>query len=359
MNKKIVVLTGSFNPITKAHRMILENAINKIDADLYICINGDEPLIDNNSSMSNSLKFSIKLFIYFSNKCTVCYFDRLPINFDKIPMKQIFNWENFKEDIFCLLAPVIWNRLFLKDFLINNDLRFPNLPIYEDIGFVHCTTASATKMIAFNKELINYRFNRPKSLVSTRSKHTIEAVKSCLYLKEFLKTKKIYNELETAYENAMINHIRAEISYCNNDEYNKFLEEFKQLLPNDWTKYSQALRKDYITPEYLKNFIGDQKVMLWGASLFIKQVLEKETEKNPNILGIIDKNRFFEGEFIGNYKIFTPEAINELKPDGVILTVLSNNEIIYETLRKEFYEKNQDIELLPNIFEEELEFCKI
>ena len=80
-----------------------------------------------------------------------------PINFDKIPMKQIFNWENFKEDIFCLLAPVIWNRLFLKDFLINNDLRFPNLPIYEDIGFVHCTTASATKMIAFNKELNNIR----------------------------------------------------------------------------------------------------------------------------------------------------------------------------------------------------------
>ena len=279
-----------------------------------------------------------------------------PINIDKIPMEQIFNWKNFKEDIFCLLAPVIWNRLFLKDFLINNNLRFPNLPIYEDIGFVHCTTASATKMIAFNKELINYRFNRPKSLVSTRSKHTIEAVKSCLYLKEFLKSKKIYNELETAYENAIINHIRAEISYCDNDEYNKFLEEFKQLLPNDWAKYSQALRKDYITPEYLKNFIGDKKVMLWGASLFIKQVLEKETEKNPNILGIIDKNRSFEGELIGNYKIFAPEAINELKPDGVILTVLSNNEIIYEILKKDFNEKYQDVELLPNIFEKELEW---
>ena len=38
MNKKIVVLTGSFNPITKAHRMILENAINKIDADLGLFV---------------------------------------------------------------------------------------------------------------------------------------------------------------------------------------------------------------------------------------------------------------------------------------------------------------------------------
>ena len=31
MSKKIVVLTGSFNPITKAHRLILENAINKLN----------------------------------------------------------------------------------------------------------------------------------------------------------------------------------------------------------------------------------------------------------------------------------------------------------------------------------------
>ena len=34
MKKKKVVLTGSFNPITKAHRMIVENAVNKVGADL-------------------------------------------------------------------------------------------------------------------------------------------------------------------------------------------------------------------------------------------------------------------------------------------------------------------------------------
>lgn len=38
MNKKIVILTGSFNPITKAHRLILENAINKVNADLGLLV---------------------------------------------------------------------------------------------------------------------------------------------------------------------------------------------------------------------------------------------------------------------------------------------------------------------------------
>ena len=282
-----------------------------------------------------------------------------PINIDKVPMEQVFSRQDFKDEIFCLLIPVVWNKLIRKSFLEENHLEFPQLSIYEDIAFMHSVVACANKIVAFNKELINYRFNRPGSLVSTRSYHTIDAVKSCMCLKQFLEFRGLYSELKTAYKKAVINHIRAEISYCNEDEYKKFLTDFKNLLPNDWTKYQSALRKDYITPEYLRHFIGNKKVMLWGGSLFIKQVLEKEQEKNLNILGIIDRNEASWGKNFCNYKIFSPEALYDLKPDGVILTVLSNNESIYESLKQEFAEKYPNIELLPNIFDEEFEFCKI
>ena len=279
-----------------------------------------------------------------------------PINIDKVPMEKVFNREDFKDDIFSLFTPVVWNKLIKKSFLKENNLEFPPLTIYEDIAFMHSLVISAKRIAAFNKELINYRFNRPGSLVSTRSSHTIDAVKSCMYLGEFLKSRGFLPEYENAYRKVFINHIRAEISYCNEDEYKNFLQEFKTLLPNDWQKYQSALRKDYITPEYLKKFIGNKKVMLWGGSLFIRQVLEKETEKNPNILGIIDRNEASAGKQFCNYTIYPPDAINELKPDGVILTVLSNNESIYESLKEEFREKYPTVELLPNIFEEELKY---
>ena len=294
-----------------------------------------------------------------------------PINIDKVPMEQVFNRQDFKDEIFCLLIPVVWNKLIKKSFLEENHLEFPPLKIYEDIAFMHSLVISAGRIAAFNKELVNYRFNRPGSLVSTRSSHTIEAIKSCMYLGEFLKLRGFLPEYENAYRKVFINHIRAEISYCNDDEYKRFLEEFKALMPEDWMKYQSALRKDYITPEYLKKFIGDKKVMLWGGSLFIRQVLEKEQEKNPNILGIIDRNAASAGKPFCNYTIYPPEAINELKPDGVILTVLSNNESIYESLKEEFREKYPNVELslkeefrekypnvelLPNIFDEELKF---
>lgn len=280
-----------------------------------------------------------------------------PINIDKVPMEQVFSGQDFKDEIFCLLIPVVWNKLIKKSFLEENRLEFPPLTIYEDIAFIHSVVVCANRIVAFNKELINYRFNRPGSLVSTRSSHTIEAIKSCMYLGEFLKNRNLMSEYENAYKKAVINHIRAEISYCNDYEYKEFLKEFKVLLSNDWQKYQSALRKDYITPEYLKRFIGNKKVMLWGGSLFIKQVLEKEIVKNPNILGIIDRNAASAGKAFCNYTIYPPESINELKPDGVILTVLSNNESIYESLKQEFAEKYPNTELLPNIFEEEL-VCK-
>lgn len=40
---KIVLFTGSFNPITKAHRKLLEDAVESVNADkgLFICTNGD------------------------------------------------------------------------------------------------------------------------------------------------------------------------------------------------------------------------------------------------------------------------------------------------------------------------------
>nr|MCR4562599.1 hypothetical protein [Bacilli bacterium] len=43
MKKRIVVLTGSFNPITKAHRLILENAVKKVEAEfgLFVIVSDD------------------------------------------------------------------------------------------------------------------------------------------------------------------------------------------------------------------------------------------------------------------------------------------------------------------------------
>lgn len=64
-----------------------------------------------------------------------------PINIDKVPMEQVFSGQDFKDEIFCLLIPVVWNKLIKKSFLEENHLEFPQLTIYEDIAFMHSVVA--------------------------------------------------------------------------------------------------------------------------------------------------------------------------------------------------------------------------
>ena len=273
-----------------------------------------------------------------------------PINLTITPINKVFCAREFKQDIFTLLTPILWNKLYLTDFLRSNNIKFSKLKIYEDVPFVHSSVICADKIFVLNKEFVNYRYNREGSLANLRSTKTIDVVTSCIELKQFLEQKNLFNEFENAYNLALKNHILSEISFCNEEQYKNFMTELKELIPNDWHKLQSSIRYDYITLDYLYKIIGNKRVMLWGASLFIKHILEKEEKPFKNILGIIDKNSGSWGKMCGNYKIYPPEILNDLKPDGIILTVLSNNENIYKNLKQEIKYKYPKIELMNNIF---------
>ena len=79
-------------------------------------------------------------------------------------------------------------------------------------------------------------------------------------------------------------------------------------------------------------------------------MLEHNKIKNPNIIGIIDKNSNKWGTEICGYKIYSPEQIKELDAKNILLTIKNSNELIYNNV-KDFLEQNHpNIELLPNIF---------
>ena len=316
----------------------LYNAAEKYQADLTVCsarkVDKDGNVIEN----SNPL---------------------WPLNLDKVPLNKPFSPEEFPEDIFNLFCVVPWNKLYLKELITKNNLKFQNLASSNDLAFSHIARVLAKRIVVFDKELINYRYNREGSIAQYRNKNVTDILSAAVYVKEFLKDNSLYNQYEGAYLKAFLNHFRAGVSLCGKEICPEFAKKVRHKLPENWDYFRQAFNKCYITPEYLKHFIGNKKVILWGASIFIRQVLDSETEKNPNILGFVDKNTCLHGKYCGQYKIYPPEIINELKPDGVVLTVLSNNEQIYESLQKTFAHEFAGVELLPNIFTQETELQDI
>lgn len=95
-----------------------------------------------------------------------------------------------------------------------------------------------------------------------------------------------------------------------------------------------------------------EKTVLWGASLFLEDFLSKFEIKNPNIIGIIDKNILKQGKSLNGLKIYSPEEIPEIKVKNVLLTVQKRNKEIHESLSELLQKDFPEVELLPNIFKD-------
>jgi len=275
-----------------------------------------------------------------------------PIFLAVTPINKPFSYKDYPENIFDMIGTCPWNKLYLREMIIKNKLKFPSLTGPDDLCFVQMANICAERIVVINEELINYRFNRPGSVQTYRANHASDIVRASIYLKDFMIKNGIYDYLKKGYLSSYITSVRWEVSLCSNEQYEKFLNDLKELLPNSWEMFKPALRKDHITPKYLDNFIGSKTVMLWGASVFAQNLLNKEEEKNDKILGIVDKNEASWGKSIGHYKIYPPNSIKELKPDGIVVMVLSNHEKAYSIIKDEIEKNYSDVELLPDIFNE-------
>lgn len=274
-----------------------------------------------------------------------------PIFLAVTPIETTFSYKDYPNNIFDMIGTCPWNKLYLREMIVKNDLKFPRLTGPDDLCFVQMANLCAEKIVVIKEELINYRFNRPGSVQTYRANHASDIVRAGIFLKEFMNKRGIFDYLKQGYLSSYITSIRWEVSQCNEEQYANFVRDLKVLLPDTWEMFKPALRKDYITLEYLDKFIGDKTVMLWGASVFAQNLLAKEKKRNKKILGIIDKNEASWGKILGNYTIYPPNSIRDLKPDGIVMMVLSNHERTYSVIKKEIENNFPEVELLPDIFD--------
>ena len=105
--------------------------------------------------------------------------------------------------------------------------------------------------------------------------------------------------------------------------------------------------KLYFKLKSLKN----QKIMFWGASLWLENFIKKYRIKDKNILGIIDQNPNRIGHSVYGYMISSPKELSTKKPDYVVATVKNRARIIYFEINTYLQENYPNIKLYPNIFE--------
>lgn len=245
-----------------------------------------------------------------------------------------------------------FTRFFFKNsFLKKNNIVFPEYIRCEDPPFFVKAIIAAGKFYAINRIVYSYRCvceHRQGTF-----KEMVDTISGIADVFNYTRNQKF----RSMYEDNL-SRLKRQVDFYRYSLKGKEREEFitylKKVLPIEFQIIEKSLTSlNSITMETINSLIGDKKVMLWGASMFLEDLLEKEKLKNDNILGIIDKNIDKQGKKCCNYEIFHPDILNKIKPDGVILTVFSKNEILYSKIKKEIETNYKGVKLLPNIFERE------
>ena len=79
-----------------------------------------------------------------------------PYNRTKALLNKTFSWKDFPEDIFDLFNVIPWHKLYKKDLITQNNIKYQNLSSCNDITFSHIARLLAKKIVIFDRELINY-----------------------------------------------------------------------------------------------------------------------------------------------------------------------------------------------------------
>lgn len=107
--------------------------------------------------------------------------------------RGVFSIRNLGEDAFGISKPVPWNKIYLRKFVIDNNLKFQSIKRCNDKVFVLTALSTADRLFHLSKRLLFYRINNSASLQGAKNKNRQDFVFSLIELKRQLKNRDLYD----------------------------------------------------------------------------------------------------------------------------------------------------------------------
>ncbi|SEP83323.1 ATP-grasp fold amidoligase family protein [Butyrivibrio sp. TB] len=118
-----------------------------------------------------------------------------------LPKEIIFAGTDIKRDIFTAFAGWAWDKLFLREFIIDKDIRFQEQRTTNDLSFTYTALACAKRIIILEELFAHHRINVTSSLEKTRSQSYSCFYYALLALREGLITRDLFNRFEQDFIN--------------------------------------------------------------------------------------------------------------------------------------------------------------
>lgn len=154
------------------------------------------------------------------------------LRYAEIPPYQPFSRREMTDNIFKVFVGWAWDKLYNREFVLNNNLWFQEQRTSNDMLFVFSAVAVAKRIACVEKGkiLAHQRRNNKDSLSNTREKSWDCFYKALIALRERLKAEGIYDEVEKDYINYALHFSLWNINTIAHPTYEKLLDK----LQNEW-----------------------------------------------------------------------------------------------------------------------------
>lgn len=164
------------------------------------------------------------------------------LRYAELPPYQPFGRRSMTDNVFKVFVGWAWDKLYNREFVLNNNLWFQEQRTSNDMLFVFSAVAIA-KRIAYvekGKVLAHQRRNNKDSLSNTREKSWDCFYKALLALRQRLVDEGIYKELEKDYINYALHFSLWNLNTLAEPTYSKLYDRLK----NEWWQELGVAGKD-------------------------------------------------------------------------------------------------------------------
>ena len=123
------------------------------------------------------------------------------LRIDHLPEKNVFCWRDLPEYIFNTFHNWAWNKLFLREFILEKEILFQEISRTNDLLFTNKALILASQIVILDEALVHYRVQVTDNCQSTNFLYPEDFYNAFKALKSFLKEQKIWNNVSTSYRN--------------------------------------------------------------------------------------------------------------------------------------------------------------
>ncbi|MCD7801515.1 MAG: glycosyltransferase [Clostridiales bacterium] len=118
---------------------------------------------------------------------------------DLVPIASVFSRRDIPDNIYRIINPAPWTKLFSRAFLISTGLQFQALPNANDFYFILAALALADRICAVKEDLVYYRINAKTSTQSGKHRDPLCFLKAITALYDLLNDRGVYEEIKNAF----------------------------------------------------------------------------------------------------------------------------------------------------------------